>query len=58
MKTCFAAILSLAMCASSAFAQDLGPPEAARKPKDVSVHDDPVYDVGWFRIHTIGQLLN
>ena len=53
MKTCFAAILSLAICASSAFAQDLAPPEAARKPKDVSVHGDPrMDDYFWLRDKT------
>ena len=49
MKTCFAALLALSIGAS-ALAQDLSPPVAERRPKDVSVHGDPrIDDYFWLR---------
>ena len=50
MKTCVAALLALLIGASPAWAQDLTPPEAARHPKDVSIHGDTrIDDYFWLR---------
>ena len=50
MKTFVAALLALLMASPPAWAQDLTPPEAARHPKDVSIHGDPrIDDYFWLR---------